>query len=96
MGFQRMGGDGGAIAPYLVQQGLARHGAPGAMQEFQDIGFLLGQADLARRRSRSLAPGWKQIGPDLKGAVFAGAMRPRCAESRASSADRRNGLSRCS
>ena len=49
MGFQGVGGDPGVIAPDLSQQFLARHGlGPGAVEVFEDVGFLLGQADLLR------------------------------------------------
>jgi hypothetical protein len=43
-----VGGDAGVVAPDLVQQHVARHHALGrAIEELEDVGFLLGQADLA-------------------------------------------------
>src|SRR5579862_5390063 len=47
VGFERVGGDAGIVAPNLPQQGLARHRPlPGAIEVAQDRGLLLGQADL--------------------------------------------------
>jgi len=46
VGLQRVGGDGRIVAPDLVQQRLARDGIAGAVEKFEDVGFLLGQPDL--------------------------------------------------
>ena len=48
MGFQRVGGDPGIVAPDLVQQYIASdHLIAGAAQIFQDRRFFFGQPDLA-------------------------------------------------
>ena len=49
MGFQCMGRDLGIIAPYFMQQRIARHGLTGgAVKKFQYIGFFFGQANFRR------------------------------------------------
>src|SRR3954467_8228780 len=49
VGFQRVGGDAGIVAPDLLQQGLARdRHLAGPVEESEDGGFLLGEPDLAR------------------------------------------------
>ena len=67
MGFQRMGGDRAVVAPDLVQQHLPRHRlAAGAVEEFQDRAFLVGQPDLAvaGRLQQQLGAGAEHVGPD--------------------------------
>src|SRR6202008_4589844 len=47
VGFQRVRGHTGIVAPSLLEQGLARHRElAGPIEETQDRRFLLGQADL--------------------------------------------------
>ncbi len=72
MGLERVGGDPGVIAPDLGQQFLARHGlGPGAIEVFQDIGFLLRQADLAAlRRRQGLGCRAELIGADTEDGVL--------------------------
>ena len=62
MGFKRMGGDPGVIAPDLVQKGFARDRfVARPEQEFQDRGFLFRQADFLSVvvSINILALGWK-------------------------------------
>ena len=72
MGLQRMGGDAGIVSPDFAQQDVAFHRLPtGAIEEFQDIGFLLGQADLAVVLVRQhFCAGAEIVSADLEDRVF--------------------------
>src|SRR5438067_660258 len=66
VGFQRMGGDTGIVAPDLLEQGLARHRhLAGAVEEAEDGGFFLRQPHLARiGGGQHLGAGPEGVGAD--------------------------------
>src|SRR2546429_400764 len=68
MRFERMGGDAGIVAPYFLQQSLARNRAlAGAIQVTQDRGLLLRETDfVALGIEQDLGAGEKGIGPDAE------------------------------
>ncbi len=72
MGFQRMGGDPGVVAPDLRQQLFARHRlGPGAIEILQDVGFLFRQPDLlALVVHHQLGGRAELIGADLEDGVL--------------------------
>src|SRR5947208_846135 len=74
VGFQRVGGDAGIVAPDLLEQGLARdRHLAGPVQEAQDRRFLLGEADFSRiGRGQHLRARTEGIGADREHRVLAG------------------------
>src|SRR5690606_33460777 len=72
VGFQRVGGDPGVVAPHLGQQLFARHRlGPGAIEVLQDVGFLFRQPDLlALVVHHQLGGRTELIGTDLEDGVL--------------------------
>ena len=74
MGFQRMGADGGIIAPHFVQQHIAPdYLIGGAIEKFQDRGFFFRQPDFTGGIfMHQYFSGWLEfIGADVEDSVFA-------------------------
>ena len=86
--------DPGIVAPDLAEQRVAADRPTGAVQEFEDRRFLLGQPDLAIPRgiAQQLGPRPKQIGADRQRARLSVSMSHRPARSRASNSPIRIGL----
>src|SRR5438445_11022310 len=74
VGFQRVGGDAGIIAPDLLEQGLARNRhLAGTVEETQDRRLLLRQPHLAGVGGRQhLGAGTEAVGADREHRVLAG------------------------
>ena len=72
MGFQRVGGDAGVIAPDLVQQHVAGDDTVlRAIEELQDIGLFLGQADFFLVLvDQHLGRGLERVGADGEDGVL--------------------------
>ena len=74
MGFERMGGDAGIVAPDFLQQRLARdRPLAGPIEKSQDRGLLLGETDLVSFGVEQELRAWpERVRPDAEHGVLAG------------------------
>ena len=94
VGFQRVRGDAGIVAPHFLQQRLARYRPlAGAVEIAKDRRLLFGEADLvALGVEQKLRTRPERIGADGEDRVLAGFMLTKLAGIRARSTAKRNGL----